>query len=75
MTLAFGTQLEVGEALLEVTEVRNPCHQLDDFRPGLLDACIVKEDVPEPRRAGMMTRILRGGEVKSGDRVTILAKP
>lgn len=74
MALALGTQVEIGETLLEVTEVRNPCHQLDDLQPGLLDACIVKEDVPEPRRAGMMTRILRGGEVKAGDIVTVRPK-
>jgi len=27
MTLAIGTRLELGEALLELTEVRNPCFQ------------------------------------------------
>jgi MOSC domain-containing protein YiiM len=69
MALPIGTQIEVGEALLELTEVRNPCYQLDEMHPGLLNA--VKYDVSGQvhRNAGMMARILRGGWVRPGNPV------
>jgi hypothetical protein len=44
MTLPIGTQLEVGETLLEVTEVRNPCYQLNEMHPRLLKAVVSKVD-------------------------------
>jgi hypothetical protein len=34
--LPRGARLQVGDALLEVTGLRNPCKQLDNFRPGLM---------------------------------------
>jgi MOSC domain-containing protein YiiM len=34
MQLPIGTQLTVGEALLEITEVRAPCHQLNGINSG-----------------------------------------
>ncbi len=38
MMLAIGTQIEFGQLLLEMTEVCNPCSQLNEIHPHLLNA-------------------------------------
>lgn len=75
MSLAIGTQLVVGEALLEVTEVRNPCLQLNGMHPRLLKAVARKVHGEVQRRAGMMARIVRGGRVRPGDPVYVVTDP
>ncbi len=75
MALSIGTQLEVGETLLEVTEVRNPCHQLNQMHPRLLKAVASKVDGQVRRNAGMMARILVGGWVRPGDPVIVRSEP
>ena len=74
MTLAIGTRLEIGEALLEVTEVRNPCLQLNEMHPRLLKAVATKVDGQVRRNAGMMARVLKGGWVRPGDSVIVRDK-
>lgn len=74
MTLAIGTQLEIGETLLEVTEVRNPCYQLNEMHPGLLKAVATKVNGQVRRNAGMMAYILKGGWVRPGDPVIVRSK-
>jgi MOSC domain-containing protein YiiM len=71
MALPIGTQIEIGEVLLELTEVRNPCYQLDEMHPGLQNAVQSKIAGREHRNAGMMTEILRGGWVRPGDPVIL----
>jgi hypothetical protein len=71
MDLPLGTRLAVGEALLEINEVRNPCHQLDDLQPGLLKAVSPEVDGEMRRNAGMLASILRGGCVRPGDPVFV----
>jgi len=67
MALPLGAQLEIGEALLEITEVRNPCLQLNEMHSRLLKAVTTKVDGQIRRNAGMMARVLQGGLVKPGD--------
>ena len=71
MALPIGAQIEVGETLLELTEVRNPCYQLDDMHPGLQDAVQDKIAGQVHLNAGIMARILSGGWVRPGDPVII----
>ena len=68
MTLAI-------ETLLEITEIRNPCFQLNEMHPRLLKAVATKVDGKVRRNAGMMTRILKGGLVQPGDPVIVQSKP
>jgi MOSC domain-containing protein YiiM len=75
MSLAIGTQLEVGETLLEVTEVRNPCYQLNEMHPRLLKAVATKVDGQVRRNAGVMARVLAGGWVRRGDAVMVRGGP
>lgn len=74
MTLPSWTQLEIGEVLLEVTEVRNPCLQLNEIHPQLLKAVATKENGQVRRNAGMMARVLKGGKIQPGDRVIVHRK-
>jgi len=72
MSLAIGTQIEIGQAVLEVTEIRNPCYQLNEMHPRLLKVVETSGTGPDPRNAGMLARILTGGWVRPGDLVKTL---
>jgi MOSC domain-containing protein YiiM len=69
MTLPLGTQLEIGESVLEISEVRNPCYQLDEMHPGVLKAVETSGPGPDHRNAGMLARVIQGGWVRPGDSV------
>lgn len=64
MALEVGTRLGVGEAVLEITSVCEPCFRMDEIRLGL------KADLEGKR--GMNSRVIRGGRIAVGDSVTIL---
>jgi MOSC domain-containing protein YiiM len=72
MELPLGTQLEIGEALLEMTEVRQPCYQLNESHPQLLKAVDQSGRGPDTHNAGMMARILKSGWVRPGARVYVI---
>lgn len=71
MVLEIGTRLSAGDALLEITEVRDPCHQLNDSHPDLYQA--VKQNIggEEIYTAGIFTRIIRGGKVDTGNSIYV----
>lgn len=71
--LGRGTILRLGpEATLEVTGLRNPCLQLDRYAPGLMAACIGADAAGAPTlRAGIMSIVLTGGEVRPGDAIVV----
>jgi MOSC domain-containing protein YiiM len=66
-SLAPGTRLEIGGALLEITKDCEPCSFIDSLRPGLAGRMV--------RRRGMLARVLRSGEVRVGDGITPLPAP
>jgi MOSC domain-containing protein YiiM len=55
-----------------MTEIRNPCYQLNEMHPRLLKAVETSGTGPDPRNAGMLARILTGGWVRPGDLVKTL---
>ncbi|MEL7199408.1 MAG: MOSC domain-containing protein [Pseudomonadota bacterium] len=65
--------LEIGESVrLEVTGLRNPCAQIDNFQKGLLSAVLNKRsDGNLIRKSGIMTIALTGGHVRAGDRINV----
>lgn len=73
--LSRGTLLRLGpEAVLEVTGLRNPCVQIDAYRPGLLKQVLGRaEDGSVVRRAGIMSVVLTGGVVQPGDAIVVEA--
>ena len=75
--LPRGARLHVGDAaVVEVTGLRNPCAQLDRFRPGLMAAVLDRDAHGNlVRRAGVMSIVLAGGEVRPGDAVRVEEPP
>ena len=75
--LPTGTRLHLGgEAVVEVTGLRNPCRQLDNFQPGLMAATLDRDANGNlVRKAGIMGIVLAGGEVKEGDRIQVELPP
>ncbi|MFF8840163.1 MOSC domain-containing protein [Streptomyces sp. NPDC015130] len=69
--LPTGTRLHLGaEAVVEVTGLRNPCAQIDNFRHGLLKQVLGRDENGEiVRKAGIMGIVLTGGEVRPGDTI------
>lgn len=74
--LAAGTVLRLGGAAVEVTGLRNPCHQLDGLAPGLMAATLDRAaDGSLIRKAGVMAVVLTGGEVCPGDAIQVVSGP
>jgi MOSC domain-containing protein YiiM len=71
--LPTGARLHLGsEAIIEVTGLRNPCRQLDNFLPGLMAATLARDaDGNLVRKAGIMGIVLAGGDVKEGDPIRV----
>jgi MOSC domain-containing protein YiiM len=68
--------LHIGSATLRVTGLRNPCRQLNDFAPGLMDAVLDRAlDGSLIRKAGIMAIVAEGGEIKPGDTITLTLPP
>lgn len=73
LSLPVGTRLALGEeAVVEITGLRNPCHQIDGFRPGLLKQVLDRApDGSLVRKAGIMGIVIAGGEVRAGDAIAV----
>jgi MOSC domain-containing protein YiiM len=71
--LPTGARLRLGaEAVVEVTGLRNPCHQLDGLQPGLMKATLDRDaDGNLIRKAGVMAIVLAAGEIKPGDTIEV----
>ncbi len=71
--LPRGTVLRLGDgAAIEVTGLRNPCSQIEDYRPGLLKRMIGKREDGTPLlRTGIMTVVRKGGVVRAGDGIVV----
>ena len=76
LALSRGTQLRIGTtAVVEVTGLRNPCAQIDGFKPGLLKAVVHRAaDGLLVRRAGIMAVVRAGGDICPGDLITGLGR-
>jgi len=77
LALPRGTVLAIGaEVLLEVTGLRNPCGQIEAFRPGLLGRLARKRDDGSIERlSGVMAVVRRGGRICEGDRIGVIRPP
>lgn len=73
LAVPTGTTLRLGgEAVVEVTGLRNPCVQIDDFRRGLLKRVTPKgEDGNVVRLGGIMSVVRAGGVVRPGDPISV----
>jgi MOSC domain-containing protein YiiM len=75
--LPVGARLRLGTtALVEVTGLRNPCAQIERFRPGLLAAVLGRDSAGQlVRKAGVMGVVLEGGLVRPGDGIGLTLPP
>lgn len=77
LALPTGAILRLGaDAIVVLTGLRNPCRQIDGFRPGLLGAVLERDDGGGlVRRAGVMGIVARGGTVAVGDPILVGVPP
>ena len=62
--LPVGTKVQIGETLHEVTQIGKECHK----------GCAIKQlvgDCVMPRE-GIFTKVLKGGIIRVGDKITVL---
>jgi MOSC domain-containing protein YiiM len=73
LALPAGTRLHLGgDAIVEVTGLRNPCDQLNGLQPGLMDAVLDRdEEGGLVRKAGVMSIVVAGGDVRRGDAIEV----
>lgn len=71
--LPTGTRLHLGAtAVIEVTGLRNPCMQLEGIQEGLMKAVLDRaSDGSLVRKAGIMSIVLAGGEVRPDDPIEL----
>jgi MOSC domain-containing protein YiiM len=71
--LAVGSRLHLGrDAIVEICGLRNPCQQLNTFKPGLMAATLDRGvDGELIRKAGVMGTVLAGGRVTVGDPIRV----
>lgn len=75
--LSTGAWLSLGSsAIIQVTGLRNPCGQINNFKPGLL-AAVLDRDANSAliRKAGIMAVVIRGGAVAPADAIAIIKAP
>lgn len=74
LALATDTRLHIGETVIRVTGLRNPCRQIEAFMPGLLKHMIEKRpDGSLNRKCGVMAVVELGGEMALGDPIVVEA--
>jgi len=73
LALPVGTELQIGaSAIVQLTGLRNPCAQLDQFQPGLTAAVLGRApDGKLVRKAGVMGVVIAGGAVHPGDPIAV----
>jgi hypothetical protein len=77
LDLPRGARLRLGaSAVIEVTGLRNPCAQLDEFQRGLTRAVLGRGPNGEPiRKAGILAVVIAGGVVRPGDAILVDLPP
>lgn len=73
LALPAGARLRIGtDAIVEVTGLRNPCVQLDDFQQGLMQAVLGRDAEGKlVRKSGVMSIVIAGGIVRAGDAIAV----
>jgi MOSC domain-containing protein YiiM len=73
LALPTGTRLHLGaSAVVEITGLRNPCIQIDNFRKGLMAATLDRDAQGNlVRKAGVMSIVLADGDIRPGDPIRV----
>jgi MOSC domain-containing protein YiiM len=75
--LPTGTRLRLGgDAVVEITGLRNPCRQLDGIHRGLMAATLDRDAGGGlVRKSGVMAVVVAGGDVREGDAIAVELPP
>lgn len=65
-TLSIGDRLRVGECLIEITGVRTPCRNLNQWHPDLLERM--------KGRSGWVARVLEEAVVQPGEEIVVVPR-
>lgn len=70
------SKLHIGQVVIKITGLRNPCNQLNSLQEGLLKA-VVDQDAQGKliRKAGIMGIVLQGGLIQLEDAIRIELPP
>ena len=77
--LRFGQRLQVGDAIIELTKMRQPCATLNPYGSGIqaamYDARVAKSDPGSPLwgLSGFYASVVQPGTVRTGDAVYVVA--
>jgi MOSC domain-containing protein YiiM len=73
LALPAGARLHLGaSAVVEITGLRNPCIQLDQFQKGLMAATLERDAEGNLlRKAGIMGIVLSEGDIRPGDTIRV----
>ena len=73
LSLPTGARMRLGhDAVVELTGLRNPCGQLDDFQKGLTAAVLDRDAQGKlVRKAGVMAIVVCDGNVQPGDPISV----
>jgi MOSC domain-containing protein YiiM len=73
LALPTGTRLHLGDdAIVEITGLRNPCVQIDQFQQGLMAATLARNAEGKLiRKAGIMGIVISGGDVRPADAIGV----
>ena len=77
LQLPAGTLLQLGDqALVEVTGLRNPCQQIENFQAGLQDKLVFRDAEGKlMRKCGIMGIVKRGGNIQTGASIKVQLPP
>ena len=71
-----GATFRIGEALVEISGIRDPCKKIDSLGRGLTKAMLGKTSKGDLlRKAGIMGVVRRGGTLRPGDAITVALPP
>lgn len=75
--LPIGSVVRLGDdAIIALTGLRNPCVQIDAFAEGLQGAMLGRDDDGSLlRKTGVMSVVVRGGEVRPNDSIEVRYPP
>jgi MOSC domain-containing protein YiiM len=72
LVLPVGARLLIADAVITLTGLRNPCHQINDFQDGLLKHVLTTDgDGTVTRLAGVMGVVDTGGTISPGDTISV----
>lgn len=76
LDLPVGARLAMGDAVVTITGLRNPCRQINDFQDGLLKRLVRTDDEGRVvRLAGVMGVVARSGVVHAGAEIAVELPP